>query len=76
MPEVTRLNAYHLPDEDNETVVERVIPIKPPPFKSVPMSEHDADMLEEIGLALCRLGAPETGQRVLNLVAAWKLVGL
>lgn len=67
------LSSYHLPGEDGGVVE----PVTPQPLsggKLVWVSEQDADVLEEVGLALCRLGAPGTGQRLLNIVTAWRLV--
>jgi hypothetical protein len=41
--------------------------------RPVAVSEHDVEVLENVGQGLCRLGAPDAGMVLLGIVAAWRL---
>lgn len=65
------LRSYHLnSDEFEEVVVEPVRPVKKLVLKNLAWSEEDIDQLEEIALALGRLGVPT--DRFLAFVALWR----
>lgn len=66
------LSHYHLPGEEGD-VLEVVTPIKAPRLRMVAMSEKDAEILENLGVGLCRLGAIEAGNVCTGLAVAWKL---
>lgn len=70
------MRSYRLPDGEGD--VGELEWVTPQPAhsggKAVWITEQDVDILEEVGLSLCRLGAPGTGQRLLNIVSAWRLV--
>lgn len=71
---VTRIKAYHLPDgEGGEDILEPVTPVKPPTMRFVAMSESDAEVLGQVGNALCTVGAIEAGLTLVGISAAWKV---
>jgi len=69
-----KLTHYITPGEEGETL-EPVTPLPLPHLTMVPMTQQQADVLEEFGLVHCRLGTPNA-QTLLDLVASYRLAGL
>ena len=68
------LRSYHLQDGEGDVgELEWVTPIKEPRLRMVAVSESDAEILENLGIGLCRLGAIEAGNVCTGLATAWKL---
>lgn len=65
---VSRIKEYHLPEGE---VLAPVAPIKPVPYRLVPVTEQNAAVLAEVGHALYRLGADASGKVLLDLAKAW-----
>lgn len=69
MAEVTNLRSYHTPEGDTFTPV---VPVRQPYLRAVWMSESDTEVLENVGVCLCKLGAADSGQVLLEIAKAWR----
>lgn len=70
---MSNLKAYHLPGEDGEVVLEPVKPVAMPRLRMVAVSESDAEILENVGLGLARLGALDASNVCMGIAVQWKL---
>lgn len=71
---VNRIREYHVLDgEGDEQVLAPVTPIRQPQnLRAVWIGEGEAEILENVGMGLNRLGAVDAGSVLLGIALAWK----